>query len=368
MNRLLLPCTLALLGCEPVLSAETFKLVPLPPDLQTGPALTAVQTKEGRIFATPSSGGFLRLAADGGAWEDVPAPAMQRYVPDFKEGLSLGQGANATGLFRASGDAFIGFEPPVPVLGHVAFSNVGWSAPLGRDATGVFWATAAPTFGSLDGRVFVAHLDPAAPADWIIEEVPIDSQGQSLPASKPAMTSDARFFFRPYNSGIWEIDLPNHVVVERVKCEHELFRPSHADYVQCQEDTYVFAGRDGELFILNPNRELWRLPARGTTPALAVKGELPKLDKVTEAGFNRYSGTPLTYVDPKGRVWLGFRWGENIGSDTSYLYVAEPAKSDAWTFLKKDLPRNIALFGDGNGPLISSGSQDTGLVMFRVAE
>lgn len=74
------------------------------------------------------------------------------------------------------------------------------------------------------------------------------------------------------------------------------------------------------------------------------------------------------YVDPKGRVWLGFRWGENLASDTSYLYVAEPSRRDGWTLLRSDLPRNTSLFGDGTTPLLSSGSLDTGLLVFRVLE
>jgi hypothetical protein len=353
-----------LAGCQPVLSADTFKLVKLPADITTGPALVGVQTKEGRIFVTPLSGGFLRLSADGGTWDELPAPAMQRFVPDFEEGLSLAQGENATGFFRASGENFVRFDPPVPALGNPAFAGVGWGAVLGRDATGVFWATAAPTLGAIEGRVFVAHLDPAAPGDWQYDEVPYTTQRQAIAAAKPAMTTDSRFFFRPIESGLWEIDLPNHVLVERVACDHELFRPSRPELMPCQEDTAVFAGRDGVLFLLNPNRELWRISARGTSPTLVVKGALPKLDLAS----HRFVGAPQTYVDPSGRVWLAFRWGENVDADTSWLYVAEPAKRDAWTFLKADLPRIITLFGDGTSPLLSSGAQNTGLLVFRVAE
>ena len=358
MLRFHVMCALVLCGCEPVLSAETIKVVQLPADIMTGPARAGVQTKEGRIFATPLTGGFLRLT-DAGVWEELPAPAMQRFFPDFKEGLSIAQGENG-GLFRASGDAFIGFEPAVPALSNPAFASSGWSAVLGRDATGVLWAAATPTFASVDGGVFLARLDPAA-ADWQYDEVPITFPRQTL-ALRPAMTSDARFFFRPDDSGLWEIDLPNHTLVQRVTCEHELFRPSSAASMPCKEATFVFAGRDGELFLLNPNRELWRIAARGTLPSLVVKGELPKL------GEGQAFGAPLTYVDPKGRVWLGFRWGQNVDADTSSLYVAEPARGDKWTFLKRDLPRTIALFGDANTPLISSTSQSPGLLLFRVEE
>ena len=356
--RLLLLCALALLGCESVLSAQTFKLVQLPADVQTGPASIGVQTKEGRIFAGPVTGGLLRLQADAGAWEELPPPSLARFLPDFKDGLALAQGNGGSGLLRAVGDDFTAFFPTVPALRDPAFTT-GLSAVLGRDATGTFWASVAPTFGGINGKVVVAHFDPAS-ADWIYDEVPTEL---TLGSARPAMTSDARFFFRPQESGLWEIDVPNHVLVERVPCTHELFRPSGEGFMQCQEQTYVFAGLNGELFLLNAHRELWRVPARGTAPSLVVKGELPRL-----ATEGRAQAAPLTYVDPKGRVWLGFRWGTNVDGDVSYLYVAEPSKSDKWTFLKKDLPRSIVLLGNANTPLISSVSQNTGLLLFRAAE
>ena len=50
----------------------------------------------------------------------------------------------------------------------------------------------------------------------------------------------------------------------------------------------------------------------------------PKREDFDDAGKAVFD----TYVDPKGRVWLGFRWGTNVDADLSYLYVAEPAKRD----------------------------------------
>jgi hypothetical protein len=359
---------LPLWGCGPELSAASVVLAQLPADPTRGPATSAVQTSEGWVFVQPSSGGFLRLAADGGAWEPVAGPAMTRFLPDLKEGLTLSPGAGATGLFRASGGTFVGFEPPVPVLALAPFASAGWAAVLGRDGQGTFWASTA-SFDGAEGRAHLARLEPSSPTEWKLDEFRLTSARQTLPASRPAMTSDGRFFFRPLESGVWELDRDTLALVERVPCSHELFRPSHSDYAPCQEDTLVFAGRQGELFILNPSFELWRLPAGGTSPVLVVKGERPGLERVTEAGFNRYSpGGPQVYVDPKGRVWLGFRWGENLASDTSYLYVAEPSRRDGWTLLRSDLPRNTSLFGDGTTPLLSSGSLDTGLLVFRVLE
>lgn len=352
--RLLVLCALSSLGCQPDLSAATFKLVPLPPDIMTGPARAGVQTKEGRIFAVPLTGGLLRLPTDGGLWEELPAPAMTRFMPDFKEGLTLAQGENTTGLFRASGEIFTALTPTVPA------PTAGFPAVLGRDATGQLWASSAPRFATEDAGVVLAHFDSSSGGEWQYDEVPIPFM-QGAISLRPTMTSDARFFFRPDQSGLWEIDLPNHALVQRVTCEHELFRASAQTFMPCQEETFIFAGLGGELFLLNPNHELWRVPARATTPALVVKGTLPKLE-------GRLIGAPATYVDPKGRVWLGFRRGENVDADTSSLYVAEPGKRDGWLFLKGELPRAIALFGDAEAPLISSTSQNTGLLMFRVAD
>ena len=359
--RFVFASALLLLGCEPVLSAQTLKLVPLPPDVQTGPALAGVQTKEGRIFAAPVTGGLLRLTADAGAWDVLPAPVLQRFLPDFKEGLSLALGENDTGLFRASGDHFVGFTPAVPALSDPSFSVVGWNGLIGRDATDVLWASAAPTLGT---SVFLAHLDPGA-SDWSYDEVPVALlPRQAVPAERPVMTSDARFFYRPAMAGLWELDLANHALVERVACDHPLFRASRTNTTPCQDNTLVFAGRGGQLFLFTPNHELWRLDAHGTTPSLVVKGDLPKLEVVVD----RNPAEPHAWVDPKNRVWLSFRWGTNVDSDTSWLYVAEPGKHDSWTFLKGDLPRSVLLFGDGPTPLISSASQNTGLLLFRIAE
>lgn len=355
MSRLLWAGAVLLLGCEVELSAKSVKIVPLPADIMTGPARAGVQTKEGHLFAAPVTGGLLRLSADGGAWEDA-TPVVVRFLPDFKEGLSIAQQGDGR-LLRTSSAGFVDFEPAVPALSNPAFSNNTTSFVLGRDARGVLWASASPTFASNDGGVTLAHFEGS---DWQYDEVPITFPRQTL-ALKPAMTSDARFFFRPDQSGLWEIDLPNHALVQRVTCEHELFRASSDAFMPCQEDTQVFAGRNGELFLLNPNRELWRIAASGTTPSLAVKSALPNLEGAVV-------GAPSTYVDPKGRVWLGFRWGRNVDADTSSLYVAEPSKKDAWVYLKSDLPRAIALFGDGDAPVISSTSQNIGLLLFRVTE
>ena len=355
---------LVLFGCDPVLSKDTFKLVPLPADLQEGPATAAVLTKQGHVFAAPISGGFLHLADAG--WEPS-SPALGRFVRDFKSNDTFGFPTSGTQtLFVADGGAFTQVEPPVVPPNHPAFTSAGLSSLRGSDATGTWWASSAPSFGGFSNTQFLAHLDPGA-ADWVLEQIPLANPAQTIPASSPAMTSDARFFFRPANSGVWEVDVANKMMVERVTCEHELFDATSPDDKDCQEDTFVFAGLAGELFILNPKRELWRIGARETIPKLVVKGELPSLEKTNADGTNRYTpGQPLWYVDPKGRVWLEFRWGNNTGDDVAYLYVAEPAKRDGWTFLSKALPRNTLPFGDGETPLLSNGSQETGLQLFRV--
>lgn len=41
-------------------------------------------------------------------------------------------------------------------------------------------------------------------------------------------------------------------------------------------------------------------------------------------------------------------------------YVVDPARSDTWTFLRSDLPRNLVMFGDADTPLLVSGTLETG--------
>lgn len=345
-----------LLACPPPLGKDSVKVVKLAADVQEGPATVAVQTKDGAFFAAPSNGGFLTLSsADAGMWESASGPAMKRFVRDFKDQSTLGEGVMNAGLFSGSQSGFTAVSPAVPGLTHMAFApSAPFSAVRGRDATGTWWASSAPSFGGFSGKQFLAHFDVGA-ADWVVEEVPLADMGQAVPAASPAMTSDARFFFRPDMSGVWEVDVPNHVMAERVPCSAELFHGA------CDKPVFVFGGLGGELFIFNDARELWRIGSRETLATLVVKGALPSLP-----GEGARVGAPSFYADPKGRVWLAFRHGTNVNADVSYLYVAEPAKSDAWTFISSELPRAVVLLGDGDAPLISSTSQDTGLLLYRV--
>lgn len=358
--RALLPMALVLCGCEPVLSADTFKLEALPPDLLTGPAMQAVQTKDGRVYAVPSEGGLLRLAADGGAWDVVEGLAVQRFVRDFQANEALGFAAGSPDVLHEVDGGF------VPLMANQPQLTLDLTALRGRDATGTLWAAAVPTSG-MTTHLSLWRLEATDPSAWKFDLVPLENLGQTIPASNATLTSDARLFFRAIESGVWEVDRANKVMVERVTCDHELFRPTHPDYRACQEDTFLVAGRGGELFILNPHRELWRIPPSTTTPMLMVRGELPRLDRVNPDGTNRYSpGAPSLYVDPRGRVWLSFRWGNNDSDDTAYLYVVDPAQASGWTFLSGELPRNIVLFGNGERPLLSSQTLASGLMLYRL--
>lgn len=358
--RLMLLVSLLVWSCEPALSPDTLKLVTLPADFQTGPATDAVQTKDGRVYALPIEGGMLRLASDGGAWDVLPAPTMRRFLHDFQANETLAISGASPDVYREVDGGF------VPLIENMPQLTVDNAYLRGRDATGTLWATTVPTAG-MSTHLSVWRLEAADPSAWKFDLVPLADLGQTIPATNSTLTSDGRLFFRPYNSGVWEVDRANAVMVERVKCDHELFRASHPDYRACQEDTYLYAGLNGELFILNPNHELWRIPPSSTTPVLVVKGELPKLEVKNPNGTNRYApGGPRVYVDPKGRVWLCFTWGNNDSDDTSYLYVVDPAKEDAWTYLIDALPRNLVLFGNGELPLISSQDSATGLKLWRM--
>lgn len=360
MRALVLPMVslLAVLAwsCDPPLSKDSVKVVKLASDVQEGPGSIAVQTKDGAFFALPSNGGFLTLsAADAGAWEPASGTAMKRFLRDFKDQSTFGEGVMNAGVFSGTKSGFTAVSPAVPELTHMAFApSAPFSLVRGRDATGAWWASSAPSFGGFSGKQFLARLDVGA-SDWVVEEIPLADMGQAVQAANPAMTSDARFFFRPDLSGVWEVDVPNHVMAERVACDAELFHGA------CDKAVFVFGGLAGELFIFNDARELWRIGSRETIAKLVVKGDLPSL-----ASEGARVGVPSFYVDPKGRVWLAFRHGTNVNGDTSYLYVAEPAKKDAWVFVSKDLPRAVLLLGDGDAPLITSTSQDTGLLLFRV--
>jgi hypothetical protein len=353
--RALLVVVVVFAACPPPLGKDSIKVVKLPADVQEGPAAVAALTKDGVVFAAPSNGGFLKLAPDAGAWEPAGGTDMKRFLRDFKDGSTLAEGANDTGLFSGSKNGFVAVSPAVPGLTHMAFSaSPPFASVRVRDAQGAWWASSAPSFGGFSGKQFLAHFDVGA-SDWAVEEIPLADGGQAVPAANPAMTSDARFFFRQDRSGVWEVDVANHVMVERVGCSDAVFAAG------CDKAAFVFAGNAGETFVFNDAHELWRIGSRETIAKLVVKGALPSLPS---EGMR--VGSPSFYVDPKGRVWLAFRWGTNVNGDVSYLYVADPATKDAWIFVSNELPRAVVLLGDGNGPLISSTSQDTGLLLYRV--
>ncbi len=361
VGRALVLSALVLAGCGP--DAAGIPVVKLPVDAARPVAALAVQSRDGRVHASLFDGSWVRLTADGSVWEAAPGPAVKGLLLDHQQGLTLALGADGSWL-RAAAGAYAPLEPPVPPL---PASFEGQRAVLGRDAQGRLWATAAATSGTAAGGLALHRLEPDAGSAWQVERVPLAIVRHTIPAASPALTAAGRLFYRPLESGLWEVDRAGGAVVERVPCSHPLFRPSHPDYVACQEDWLLAAGRGGELFVLTPGHELWRLPPGSTTPQLAVQGALPGLEVQNELGFNRYApGGYQLYVDPRDRVWLLFRWGDNVPDDVSYLYLADPAHGDGWALVRKDLPRNLRLSGDGPGPLLFSGSPEDGLLVFRV--
>ncbi|MFO0599679.1 MAG: hypothetical protein U0228_30510 [Myxococcaceae bacterium] len=340
-----------LTACGPVVNKDTVVLEKLPADVQTGQATQAVLTSEGNVFGVPASGGFVELKPDAGAWEEVSGPAMKRFVVNFKDTQTLAEGqSSAPGLFVAKGHGFVAVEPAVPALTHAAFQNASWSTVKGRDAQGTWWSVSPPSFGQFDGKQSVAHFDVGA-SDWVVDEVPLADPAHTTFAAAPVMTSDARFFFRPTKFGLFEIDLANHQMVERVPCSAELFNGA------CDAaTTFLFAGRDGVLFIFSAAHELWRIGSRETTATRVVKGALPSLP-----GDAGPLATPSFYVDPAGRVWLAFTSGA-----ASFLYEAEPKARDSWTFISSTLPAALTLFGDGPLPILSNEASSAGLLVYRV--
>lgn len=94
--------------------------------------------------------------------------------------------------------------------------------------------------------------------------------------------------------------------------------------------------------------ELWRV-ADGSSTAQRVAGPgLPQLPRGDLAGnYYRPGGAVSLYADPANRIWMSFRWGNNNGGDTAYLYRSD---GSGWTFIRGDLSRNVILFGEGNDP------------------
>lgn len=94
--------------------------------------------------------------------------------------------------------------------------------------------------------------------------------------------------------------------------------------------------------------ELWRV-ADGSTTATRVAGPgLPQLREGDGASnYYRPGGSVSLYADPSHRIWMSFRWGQNNSNDTAYLYRYS---GSGWSYVRRDLSRNVILFGDGMNP------------------
>lgn len=354
MRRAFLVMLLA--ACGP--STSGFRFEQLPTDALKEPALTGVLTKQGALYITQFTGGTFRLSRDGASWESAGAERLAAYVPDFQADATLATNANF--LYRV-GAAVEKLEPtPPPTFGP--FGTLGMDRVIGREASGALVAATTNSDGMMP-QLYVAKLAPGA-TDWTSTTYALPAAPHIFAAARPTFTKTGRIAWRAANAGVWELDVAAGKAVERVPCSHEMFRPTHSDYTQCQQDSATFAARDGAVLLLNSHREVWRIEADGAVKKL-VGAELTNFVQKNLDGTNRYGPLPDLYADRAGRLWLSFRWGNNDAEDQHYLYVAS-ASGGAWSFVRDDLPRNVALFGDGETPVVSNMSLDTGLLVYRV--
>lgn len=339
-----------------------FAITPLPGG-EFPAVVRAVQTPGGTVYATTADNMTRRLAA-AATWQVDTLLASPLYVPNYADGQLIA--LSAGGMYRVTDDGFVlvpGVTPPVfGTLGTQPLDSM-----LGIAADQTMWALTT-NLGTTTTPLLGLAKRGANDSEWTSYQLQLPSIAHQAPWSR-TFTQSARVVWRVSGGGIFEADVASATVRERVACTHELFLPSHPDYAACEEDWNVYASNaDDSIWILSPARELWRLLPGNVAPTRVVRGPLPGLPLTNSDGTNKYALGQSVYADPAGRVWLSFRWGNNDGDDTSFLYVADGNTAGTWSLVASDLPRNITLNPLGRTPLIASGTSEDGFLLMRVEE
>jgi hypothetical protein len=332
-------------------SSDSVELTSLGAD----PASEGFVTSDGHLFAVSLSGALTHLPPGATTWAKRNE-GRTRIIENFADKATLA--TNALGVSEVKAGVFVQMPvPPPPVNGDYATIRI-------QDISRRLWSLTAANVDATKNTVIAAVFTPGA-TTWEVTGVPVPLNHTVFVS---AITADGRAFYRPRNLGVWELDLKTKTVIERIPCTHPIFRPSHPDYVACQEDLFLVGGRNNELLALNANMELWRIPQASVTPELVVAGTNAQVqEKNAIDGTNKYKiGVRAPYVSPSGKLWLVFRFGNNDGDDTSYLFTASSIPGSSWKLLSKSLPRNSILLGQGEVPLLLNGSPDEGAGIFRI--
>ena len=172
----------------------------------------------------------------------------------------------------------------------------------------------------------------------------------TMPTAQLWMTSKGRVFGWRRNFGVVLVDRATVTQTTVVACG----QPG-ASAIDCPS-LYLSAlpDRRGHFYFTSTidangfQTELWRV-ADGSTTATRVAGPgLPQLREGDGASnYYRPGGMVSLYADGSHRIWMAFRWGSNGANDTSYLYRFS---GSGWSYVRRDLSRNVILFGDGANP------------------
>lgn len=171
-----------------------------------------------------------------------------------------------------------------------------------------------------------------------------------MPFTKLWMTSKGRVFGWRRSVGVLLINPANLTSTTVVACG----QPG-ASAIDCPNiDLSGIADRRGSFYFVSTldgngaQVELWSVPDASTSARREAGPALPQLQLSGLAGNNsRPGGNVSLYADPSNRIWMAFRWGANNSDDTSYLYRFS---GSGWTYVRRDLSRNVILFGEGSNP------------------
>ncbi|MFO0585267.1 MAG: hypothetical protein U0229_23555 [Anaeromyxobacter sp.] len=304
---------------------------------------TGASRHGGHYMVSLYGAGTFHLAPKGTLWEKHDVTLARIFRETLADGRNYAAGSNGV-VYRQEGGAW------VPLIEGI-YSTVG-TAPtaVGATPSGEVFAATEEFAGSTTTFYRFFRMKPGD-TQWTKR-----GEGFAPAVGRLAITSAGRIVGWVRSVGLIELDSATAAPTTLVACGHaSLTEGDCKDYSRP-----VIADRQGNLVWPNSldgngyEVALWKLAPGQTEPTQIAGPALPKLQK-SSGGFNLYRpGGPdglSLYVDGSNRVWMAFRWGENVGSDQSYLYRTS---GSGWEFQRDDLSRNPRLFGDGQPPAVTA--------------
>lgn len=292
--------------------------------------------------ARSSSGHFFVRAIDG------PATTV-RLVPGASRWEVYGTGYGTPSAPQYDGSIYV----LSPTGGLMEVRGAEYVNVIGAPAAGAQFLSKTDdgrlhmlSSAWVDGVTYLYTFWSALPTETVWRN---DGSG-IMPTTQMWMTSKGRVLGWRRNVGVVLVNPAAATQTTVLACG----QPGASDY-ECPVPALSAApDRRGHFYFVSTvdgngfQTELWQVPDGSTTARRVAGPGLPQLKQGDGASNYYRPGVFVSlYVDPANRIWMSFRWGVNNGNDTAYLYRSD---GSGWTFVRRDLSRNVILFGDGMNP------------------